>query len=97
MRSLGMAAVGGVQTVITAGARAMAERAEVPVSGVKRHRLVAIDWRTVFRFMICVAGIACGVIAAWDTFGRGAGLMACCVGAFLIEIMARPEKDDGRR
>jgi hypothetical protein len=97
MRSLGMVAVGGLNTIVTAGARAMAERADVPVNGVRRHRLATIDFRVVFRFLISVAGIAAGVTAAWDTWGRGAGLAACCMGAFLIEMMLRPEKDDDRR
>lgn len=91
MRSLGMATVGAAHTAITAGARAIAERA-TPADGVKRHRR-KITLHGIMQLPIQVAGVAAGVFAAWDTFGKGAGLLALAVGAFVIEYCMRPEDD----
>lgn len=88
MRSLGMAMVGGTTQVVTAGARAIEERATRT-----RSRFPTVDFLTVFRFLLVAGGIACGVIAVWHTWGFGAGLGACAVGAFAIEAILRPETD----
>lgn len=77
---------------MTAGARAIEERAAAV-----RRAVPPTVLAVVFRFLLQLAGVACGVLAVWHTWGFGAGLAACAVGAFLIEYIVRPEDSAKRR